>query len=196
MKNGSFVGRCQCGAVLFVEEKVMVVREKPIRFNLFRSVEEVNAWLMLPKSGEAVRLISPAGGWSSCSLILAIARRCKIKSITASTLRVGKKELMAIAGLQCPVHFILSGLSKENASSGKDYQYHVFFEALCSQSGMSYTYARNHSKVILLDTDCGKIIIETSSNLNENPKIEQFILTADPAVYDFYMQTFSSLGLL
>lgn len=143
-----------------------------------------------------MRLISPAGGWSSCSLVLAISHMCSIRSITASTLRVGKKELIALCGIGCRIHFILSGLSRENSSSGKDYLYHEIFEQVCEQKGFTYTYARNHSKVILLDTDIGPIAIETSSNLNENPKIEQFIITQSTEVYSFYINAFAQLGLL
>ena len=54
------------------------------------------------------------------------------------------------------------------------------------ESGFSWKYAKNHSKVILLDTDNGKYAVETSSNLNENPKIEQFCITCGKEVYEFY----------
>lgn len=32
----------------------------------------------------------------------------------------------------------------------------------------------------------GEIVIETSSNFNENPKIEQFCITNSPEIYGFY----------
>lgn len=50
-------------------------------------------------------------------------------------------------------------------------------------------------KVILLDTDAGKLTIETSSNFNENPKIEQFCITNDTAVYGYYLGGFQRLGI-
>lgn len=46
----------------------------------------------------------------------------------------------------------------------------------------------NHSKVHLYDTDQGKFIIETSSNLNENPNIEQFSFEKDDDLFEFYLK--------
>lgn len=109
-----------------------------------------------------------------------------------STLRVGKKEIDALADLHTAgrldkAHFILSGLAKNNAAaSGKDYRYTEYFEQACAESGFSWKYAKNHSKVILLDTDSGEYVVETSSNLNENPKIERFCITCSEEVYEFY----------
>ena len=37
-----------------------------------------------------------------------------------------------------------------------------------------------------MDTELGKFVLETSSNLNENPKIEQFSFEKDEKLYDFY----------
>jgi hypothetical protein len=47
---------------------------------------------------------------------------------------------------------------------------------------------KNHSKVLLFDTDAGKFVIETSSNLNENPKIEQFSFEKDTELFNFYKE--------
>lgn len=52
---------------------------------------------------------------------------------------------------------------------------------------------KNHSKVILLDTDKGKYVIETSSNFNENPKIEQFSFEKSAELYEFYKKSFAGL---
>lgn len=46
--------------------------------------------------------------------------------------------------------------------------------------------AQNHSKILLFETDVGKFVLETSSNLNENPKSEQFSLEKNNELYDFY----------
>ena len=44
----------------------------------------------------------------------------------------------------------------------------------------------NHSKILLFDTESGKFVLETSSNLNENPKMEQFSFYKDEEMYNFY----------
>lgn len=51
----------------------------------------------------------------------------------------------------------------------------------------------NHSKVMLFDTDAGKFVIESSSNLNENPKVEQFRLEKSAELFDFYNSFFREI---
>lgn len=51
----------------------------------------------------------------------------------------------------------------------------------------------NHSKVMLFDTDAGKFVIESSSNLNENPKVEQFRLEKSAELFDFYSSFFREI---
>ena len=146
----------------------------------------------LPKDGESLRAISYAGGFSSCSVVLWIANKTKIKQMFVSTLRVGKKEIDAMQDLYEEgklkhAKFVLCGISKENKSlKGKDYGYTEYFEEKCAECGFEWCYAKNHSKIILLDTSKGKFVIETSSNFNENPKVEQFCITKSDLIYNFY----------
>lgn len=161
-------------------------------FSLYAGADMLESGLTLPAPGESLRLISYAGQFSSCSVVLWIAAQTKIKNLHITTLRVGKKELLALCGLVDDgrlgnVRFILSGIARENTRGGKDYGYTDFFEETCQEYGFLYSYEKNHSKVILLDTEAGKIVVETSSNFNENPKIEQFCITSSDEIYNFYV---------
>ncbi len=51
----------------------------------------------------------------------------------------------------------------------------------------------NHSKILLFDTNDGKFLLETSSNLNENPKIEQFSFEKNEELYGFYLELFEEI---
>ena len=174
------------------DESVFLRTKEKTYFDVYGGRDILRRRAKLLEDGESLRAISYAGGFSSCSVVLWIADRTKIRSMFASTLRVGKKEIDALADLHSAgrldkAHFILSGLAKNNtAASGKDYRYTEYFEQVCMESGFSWKYAKNHSKVILLDADSGKYVVETSSNLNENPKIEQFCITCSEEVYEFY----------
>ena len=162
-------------------------------FDLFESAEKLHEYCILPDENQSIRMISPAGGWSSCSLLLALSDKAKIGELYITTLRVGKKELQALCGLDIKkVHFALGGISRENAEK---YDYSAELESVCAYQGWTYTYLRNHSKVILAKTNRGKIVIETSSNFNENPQIEQFCISNSAALYDFYVQQFKALGV-
>lgn len=43
-----------------------------------------------------------------------------------------------------------------------------------------------HCKLILCDTDTEKVVVETSSNFNMNPRIEQGCVTVNAELFDFY----------
>lgn len=174
------------------DESVFLRSKERAYFDVHDGAEILSRRAELPKDGESLRAISYAGGFSSCSVVLWIASKTKIKQMFASTLRVGKKEIDAMKDLHDDgkldsASFVLCGISKENKSlKGKDYGYTEYFEERCEECGFSWSYAKNHSKIILLDTSKGKFAIETSSNFNENPKIEQFCITKSDLIYDFY----------
>ena len=174
------------------DESVFLRSKERAYFDIHYGAKILSRRAELPRDGESLRAISYAGGFSSCSVVLWIANKAKIKQMFVSTLRVGKKEIDAIkdlheSGKLDSASFVLCGISKENKSlKGKDYGYTEYFEEKCAECGFEWCYAKNHSKVILLDTSKGKFVIETSSNFNENPKIEQFCITKSDLIYDFY----------
>ena len=64
--------------------------------------------------------------------------------------------------------------------------------------------AKSRDDMVYLGIGCAKVylmktekqnyfVLETSSNLNENPKMEQFILSNDQMLYDFYYNLFDNL---
>lgn len=164
------------------------------RFDLATATHRLSGTRIIPEGGESIRMLSPAGGWSSCALVCAMARKVNIHSIFISTLRVGKKELDALAALKIPrVTFALSDMQRQNQNR---YDYASYFENICRENGYSWRYVKNHSKIILLDTDAGKIVVETSSNFNENPKIEQFCIVNSEEVYDFYTAELKKCGVM
>ena len=90
-------------------------------------------------------------------------------------------------------NFLIGSFMKNDSKTGLKYGYYQLFDRICGKNGWNYTVVQNHSKILLFDTDAGKFVIETSSNLNENPKMEQFSFEKNAELYDFY---FSALGEL
>ena len=174
------------------DESVFLRSKERTYFDVHDGAEILARRAELPQDGESLRAISYAGGFSSCSVVIWIAAKTKIERMFVSTLRVGKKEIDAMkdlheSGKLDSASFVLCGISKENKSlKGKDYGYTEYFEEKCAECGFEWCYAKNHSKVILLDTSDGKFAIETSSNFNENPKVEQFCITKSDLIYNFY----------
>lgn len=148
----------------------------------------------LPKAGQSIRLMSDIGKFSSCALLLRIAEQAIIKKAIITTLRVGKKQADALETLNIPdVHIVCGNIMNE--TNGKYGQMEYLLDK-AKNNGWNVVCAKNHSKIILLDTDCGKICIETSSNFNENPKIEQFCVLNSDKVYDWYCDELHNLGIL
>lgn len=163
------------------------------RFSLHKGVYNLNGF-EIPTDGESIRFISGKNGFSSCCLILKIAEQSEIRRLIATTLRVGKKEICALEKLEIPKVTIICGLVSKNVKN--KYQYSEFLEEKVKENGWRLVYSHNHSKVILLETSNGFLTIETSSNLNENPQIEQFCVMNSREVFDYYLSQFERLGLL
>lgn len=167
--------------------------KKRVQFSIAKGIAAVSAADIIPEEGEEVRLISPAGGFSSACVVAAIAKRRKIDAIHISTLRVGKKEMQSLAALRIPeVSITCGGIALENAAK---YDYAQQLSACAKRFGWKVSYRRNHSKVILIRSGEDKIVVETSSNYNENPQIEQFCISNSKEVYDFYLAEMQALGI-
>jgi len=170
---------------------------KRIFFDLQKSFKLLKRSLKLPSKDEDIRLISPAGGWSSCSLIMFIADKEVIDELTITTLRVGVKEVQMLMNLYDNgriknINIIMSKVAKAN----KVYEYHNQIKEIIGNRSVKINYINNHSKVILAKTKDNYYVVETSSNLNENPKIEQFIICNDREVYDYYIKVFRKLRII
>src|SRR5690625_6978286 len=80
--------------------------------------------------------------------------------------------------------FVVGGIMKE--MNNNKYNYFGFLKEVCKQNDWNLYIARNHSKIILFDTPVGKFVLETSSNLNQNPSIEHFSFEKNETLHDFY----------
>ncbi|MBY9013093.1 MAG: hypothetical protein KGD70_12030 [Candidatus Lokiarchaeota archaeon] len=152
----------------------------------------------LPLKDECVKLISFDGGFSSISFISLVAQKENIKELTASTLRIGEKQFIHLARLKQAgkldkATFFLSSIMKEDNKKKDKYNYYSKFEEVCKTNGWEKIVINNHSKIILMCTDDNYYVLETSSNLNENPKIEQYSFENDKELYDFYYNFFTIL---
>lgn len=171
---------------------MLVIRKnKRRKFNIIRSEMELASLIdRLPWSDEIFTFASK-GGFSSISFVRFVADRAKIGQLTATTLRVGKKELATIDHLhkhgkidKCT--FVVGSIMKKDSEIGKSYKYYDNLNLVCKNNDWDLIVANNHSKILLFDTDLGKYVLETSSNLNENPKYEQFSFCRDTDLYQFY----------
>lgn len=155
-----------------------------------------------PKPNECFKMLSVGGGFSSIAIIQYIAAREGIEEMFVSTFRIGKNHFKVLNTLHAQgklktAHLITSGTQARTDQQikykGKTYNY---FDAISRQSeknGWTLKVFDNHSKLLLLQTPKNWYVIETSSNLNENPKMEQFSWENDAALFDWYKKLFVEL---
>lgn len=139
------------------------------------------------------------GGFSSIGFIQYIALAEDIEELFVSTFRIGKAQFTILCNLSDKgrldkVHFITSSTQAKTDSlaeyGSKKYNYYEFISNECALRGWSLSVFDNHSKLILMHTHKNWYVIETSSNLNENPKMEQFSFENDETLFNWYKDLF------
>lgn len=165
---------------------MLIQKRKQKRFNIIRGKAEINSMIdRLPREDECFKFISE-GGFSSICFVLFVADRAKINNLHISSFRVGKKEIQAMHALKNKgrldySEFVLCSFAKDEQGGA-----YSILDKICTENDWRIHAVNNHSKVHLYDTDQGKFVIETSSNLNENPKMEQFSFEKDADLYHYY----------
>lgn len=168
--------------------------KKRKRFNIIKSERNLSEMMNKLPDEEVYKFISD-GGFSSISFLIYVAKRTHINNFMASSFRIGKKELNMInrlfmAGKIDRCSFAVGTLMANDNENEHKYRYYENFKDLCERNGWKYYITNNHSKILLFDTIEGKFVLETSSNLNDNPKIEQFSFEKDEELFDFYKNAF------
>ena len=173
-----------------------IVREMPKRRHVAYSIENGTAQLSYLlqdfDSEKEYHFLSNGGGFASINFINYVHKNFgRIKRLYVSTLRVGKKQIEDLARMRIDsAVFVFSGVFDQGEDL--DYNYFDAFQEICKDRGWNYYRLNNHSKIILMQTDEHFFVLETSSNLNENPKIEQFTFCDDAGLFDFYQKFFEA----
>ena len=179
-------------------EKLLIEKKKRKHFNILREVKELKGICdKLPDDDECYNFLSD-GGFSSVAFVKFVADRARIKTMFASTLRIGRKHLWILDELRRvgkleKCYFVVGSVMKNDSELGKSYKYYDDLEKVCGINNWSLTTLNNHSKIFLFDTEKGKFVLETSSNLKENPNIEQFSFEKCEELFEFYKQAFVDL---
>ena len=76
-------------------------------------------------------------------------------------------------------------------SYGDEYEQ---FMKMSELYGCRLVVAKNHSKVTLCSVDDYKVVVESSANVNTNPRIEQSCLHNSSELHAFYLEFFSGVN--
>lgn len=186
-----------CGLVHKMKSK------KRVMLNIGREVKQLNALIKeSPKNDEVYKMLSVGGGFSSLGIIKFVAEKEIIEDMYVSTFRIGKAHFYELIKLKnqgklLKAHFITSQTQERTDEKAKykgtEYNYYKFLVEKCLQFGWDLKSFDNHSKLILMKTKDNYYVVETSSNLNENPKMEQFSFENDKSFFDWYLNLFQEL---
>lgn len=186
-----------CGLVKKMQSK------KRKGFRISRDVTQLSALIgSPPQPTECFKMLSVGGGFSSLGIIKYIAELEGIQELYASTFRIGKSHFEVLnslhgAGKLDKAHFITSSTQERTDDKmvykGREYNYYEYIVTTCEANGWEIKSFDNHSKLILMKTPTSFYVVETSSNLNENPKMEQFSWENDESLYRWYKELFVEL---
>jgi len=176
------------------------IKKKRLNFHIMRELSNLEELMEELPEKYVYKFISN-GYFSSIAFIKYIADRTYIKKLTVSTLRVGKKHLAVLDELHAQkkinkINFVIGSVMKNDSLKGKEYGYFDVLTDMCDKNEWKITVLNNHSKILLFDTNAGYFVIETSSNLNENPNIEQFSFEKSKKLYDMYYGSFVEWGVI
>lgn len=94
------------------------------------------------------------------------------------------KNLILNNNIEC--HILVSNFFRENKKYERWARELTLFG---KNNNVKVTFARNHAKVFIAKTRCGKhIVFEGSGNLSDNARIEQYLLEDCPETYNFHRE--------
>lgn len=181
----------------FAANQIIFTPKKRLQFHIVREVQELSKIMPDLPNNEVYKMIS-CGGFSSIAFVKYIADKTRINHMIASSLRVGKKHLIVLDNLYKQgkigaIDFVVGSIMKNDSDTVKSYGYYDNLTAVCKANNWHVFLFNNHSKILLFDTDLGKFVLETSSNLNENPNMEHFSFERNAKLFTAYKKVFDEL---
>lgn len=147
---------------------IVMTGERPARvfFSVAREAEQAGAVIEVPGPGE------------------------RIDELHVATFNVSRKRMGVLERLHREGRIGRGFVVTSDVKAGRD----PYCREACERMGWDFREARNHAKLILMRTASGFHCVRTSSNLNENPRIETYTWDNDEETYTFYRQLFDALA--
>jgi hypothetical protein len=179
--------------------EVLIQAKKQKKFHIIKSIFDLKKLIGdLPSETECYKFFS-FSRLASISFIMFVAETEVIEHLYVSTLRVGKRQLMMLdylkrEGKLLAATLLTGGIMERDNAVGKKYGYYDNLLSVCEANGWRRETVNNHSKLVLMKTAEGNYyVLETSSNLNENPNMEQFSFENDRELFEFYKKVFDEI---
>ena len=136
-------------------------------------------------------MVSGRMGFSSMGVIGYVAERDPIAELSAMTFNVSRARMLALERLHAAGMVRDGCIVTSDVKAGRD----PYCREACARMGWRFFEVKNHAKLILMRTVGGDFhCVRTSSNLNENPRIETYSWDNDPGMFAFYAQLFDAVA--
>lgn len=177
------------------DEKTIQVRRTENKHHMRRVTSEINLEKQLPwhfNKGDCFHCIS-WGDVDSLTYFRVIAKQQPIKYALISTWCMASEDIREIddwleRGIIGRVDFYCGEIFK--GSYNKEYEE---LKELERKHGGRVVIFRNHSKVMVLFGERFNAVIESSANVNTNPRTEQTTITIDDELALFYKNIFDDI---
>ena len=173
-----------------VQTKQMVNRHQMRRVLSELALEKELPWHF--EQGISYHCIS-FGDVDALTYLRVIVKQQKIKYALLSTWCMASEDITEIRswiehGYIRRVDFYVGEIFK--ASYYKQYEGLI---ALCKELGGRVAICRNHAKIMAIFGECFDAVIESSANVNTNPRIENTVVTVDSELAKFYKDFFDGI---
>ena len=160
------------------------------RYSSEKKLEELIDWEL--QEGLSYHIISQ-GDIDSLTFLRHIVKQQKIKDVLISTWCMGVSDILEIESWIIKkrigkVHFYVGEIFK--ASYAGEYDQ---LKRLKKEGKADFSIFRNHSKVMCGHGDKFSFVIESSANVNTNPRCENTVITIDRSLCDFYLNFYKDI---
>jgi len=133
------------------------------------------------------------GDIDALSYLLFVAKQQKIKYCLISTWAMGNKDIEEIEkllekGIIEHIDFFVGEIFKARYSKE-----HQMLKDLHTKYGSKVVLFRNHSKIMCIKGYRYDCLIESSANVNRNPRCENTVITVDTGLTDWYIDFFEKI---
>ena len=186
------------------EDAVQKVEQNPSRIIMFKNMTVAQKlWLMSEKAlsdvidwhledGHSYHFIS-AGDVDSLTFLRHILKQQKAHYVLLSTWCMATSDAEEMSGwvdegLIKRLDFYVGEIFKNGYRGCLD-----VLMSICDKCGGRVAMFKNHSKVIVVLGERFDCVIESSANVNTNPRTEQTCITVDSGLCDFYIDYFDGI---
>ena len=178
--------------------------EKEIRINLHKTLTKHEQRTILSEAainsilpwhfekGEAYHVLS-LGDIDSLTFFRLILKEQKVEYALISTWKISRMDIEEIgtwleAGNVGRIDFYIGEILQSAFKS--DF---AMLTEICKKHNCRLVSLKNHSKIICAFGEKYNVVVESSANMNTNPRIEQTTITIDDELAKFYKKNFDSL---